>query len=294
MQKAHMSNHRKAILFLIISAFSGSLFTLFSKIAMREEMIFFVMMMRFLLPFLLLLPFFIWIRIWRQVDVKNLPNQILRASLVTLGQYAFFFYLTKASLLNANVLISSSPIYMPLIARFIYGQRFSQLGYLSSFIGLIGVIFVIKPTTDIFSWYSLLGVFSGFSVAFSYVLFGINRKDYSLEINLFFFFFLCSCITAVIFLISLLFLEYSVFIPASKSLFFPLLIIGISSILNQLFRGMGYKLEKPAVLAPLLYLSVAFSGIYQWLLWNEVPSISTVIGSLLIFFSSLLTLFKGQ
>jgi drug/metabolite transporter (DMT)-like permease len=80
--------------------------------------------------------------------------------------------------------------------------------------------------------------------------------------------------------------------PSFKHLFL-LSMIGILGGLANLWLSQSYKLSEVSLVSPLKYLALIFAIIFGYLIWDEVPTSKTLIGALLVVFSSFI-IFKRE
>jgi drug/metabolite transporter (DMT)-like permease len=62
--------------------------------------------------------------------------------------------------------------------------------------------------------------------------------------------------------------------------------IGILGGLANLWLSQSYKLSEVSLVSPLKYLALIFAIIFGYLIWDEIPTSKTIIGALLVVFSS--------
>ena len=80
--------------------------------------------------------------------------------------------------------------------------------------------------------------------------------------------------------------------PSMKDLFL-LSMIGILGGLANLWLSQSYKLSEVSLVSPLKYLALIFAIIFGYLIWDEIPTSKTLIGALLVIFSSFI-IFKRE
>ena len=56
----------------------------------------------------------------------------------------------------------------------------------------------------------------------------------------------------------------------------------------NLWLSQSYKYSEVSLVTPLKYLTLDFAIIFGYLIWNEVPSIKTLIGAFLVIISSII------
>ena len=69
--------------------------------------------------------------------------------------------------------------------------------------------------------------------------------------------------------------------------------IGILGGLANLWLSQSYKLSEVSLVSPLKYLAVIFAIIFGYIIWDEIPTSKTLIGALLVIFSSFI-IFKRE
>ena len=62
--------------------------------------------------------------------------------------------------------------------------------------------------------------------------------------------------------------------------------IGILGGLANLWLSQSYKLSEVSLVTPLKYLALVFAIIFGFFIWDEVPTIKTLLGALLVILSS--------
>ena len=80
--------------------------------------------------------------------------------------------------------------------------------------------------------------------------------------------------------------------PSVKDLFL-LSMIGILGGLANLWLSQSYKLSEVSLVSPLKYLALVFAIIFGYFIWNEIPTTKTLVGALLVIFSSFI-IFKRE
>ena len=62
--------------------------------------------------------------------------------------------------------------------------------------------------------------------------------------------------------------------------------IGILGGLANLWLTQSYKYSEVSLVTPLKYLALVFAIIFGYFIWNEVPTIKTLMGAFLVIISS--------
>ena len=281
---------------MFLSSLTLTLFTLFSKFGTSSIPYFLLVFLRFGIPLLLLVPYFLWTSSIKELFLrKNLTIQLLRCICILIYQYSLFYYLIYASLLDATVMQNTAPLFMPILEWLFFKHRFEKKVILSICISFVGVLCVLQPNRAIFGQLSLAGFLVPLGQAGSQVLYGHQAKHENQKSTLFYQFFICSVISGITFLFAREFFgELSLLKHGTFLLWLNIICLGLASILNQSFRGAAYKHGKASALAPFLYLSIIFSAILDWGLFHHLPNWLSLIGAIFIIAGGLIQVQKRK
>jgi drug/metabolite transporter (DMT)-like permease len=75
--------------------------------------------------------------------------------------------------------------------------------------------------------------------------------------------------------------------------FFYLFMIGICGSIANLFMTTAYRKADASLITPLKYLSVLSAIVFGYLIFYEIPSITTIIGAIIIIISTFV-IFKRE
>lgn len=256
----------------------------------------FLIFIRFSFPFLIL---FIYGLYMKKISFEKLyfKDLCIRAFFVSLSQYAFFFYLKSGTILDAILLLMTSPLFMPILTKITKHRALKITIWFSILLGFIGVIFILHPTSGLIRWTGLIGLSAGFFSACSQVTFHKLVRKHSIYLNMFYLYFLSTAISGIILCFFLTNITLKEDIHHFFSPFTLLLLtgLGLLGIFNQLIRGKAYRLVKrPADIMPFLYFSIIFSGIIDWIYLKNIPDIWSNLGTALIVISAILTIYINK
>jgi drug/metabolite transporter (DMT)-like permease len=283
--KAHrMTQHHSFFygsLFMLLSSVFLAFGYLVAKTTALDLPFFYLVFARYFIGLLLVILFFAANgKLVTSVKTKKLKMHFLRGFIVTFSQSLLFIYLTYGSLLNASLFMNLAPLYIPLIERVVFKRSIGTSTTVSMIISSIGVLFILKPGSDLFQVISFIGLASGFLWAVSQVLYGQNVKHEKREVNVFYLFLTCTLFSAPM----LLFSSGSFMEIVKQETFLPLFLFALALVttLSQYYRGFAYYYYPISALSPFLYLSVLLSGFFDWAFFDHIPSTLTVIGGFLI------------
>ena len=67
---------------------------------------------------------------------------------------------------------------------------------------------------------------------------------------------------------------------------FLLSMVGVLGGLANLWLSQSYKYSEVSLVTPLKYLALVFAIIFGYFIWNEIPTLKTLMGALLVIVSS--------
>lgn len=275
---------------MLLSAATLSFSFLFLKINLLYFNYFFLIFLRFFLPFLLVIGIIAVKKQWIVIRTKHLRLQLARSGCVLVAQYAFAYYITKNTLLNATVLLNASPLFIPLIEWGFLKHRPGKSTIFGALLSFLGVILVLHPDTSLFTAMGAIGLLAALGQAGSQVLYGMKSRKESLIHSLFYLFGLTGIGSFFIYLFVDL-KEPLIHLEMSAWLLVYLFLMSIFTLLNQYYRGLAYRSSSPSTLAPFFYFSVFVSAILDWLIYKNIPSFLSIIGTILIILGGLLKIF---
>lgn len=203
------------------------------------------------------------------------PMLILRGILGAFYLLAYFYTISKISLVDASILVHLSPFFVIILSVILLKERISSKTIILLPFVLLGVILTIKPFNySTYSIYALVGVLSAlFAAGASITIRYLSKEHHAYEIV---FYFLA---TATLVAIPLMWNNFVV--PTPLELFY-LICIGTVSLLGQVFLTKAYIHENAAVVAFSRYIGIVFNAMWGFLFWTEVPDILTILGGTLI------------
>lgn len=234
---------------------------------------------RYLSGTLFLLPVLYWARVVPRT--RHPEKYALRAGFGTSCVVLMFLALQVMPLANATAIGFSAPIFTMILAILFLGERAGWLRWLAAFVGFTGVVVIAGPEGDIFNTGSLIAIASalcmGAEVA---VLKWLSRLGDRPLVMLF----MGNIMGAV--LVSPLALADWVWPEAWQWL--CLAGTGLVAIMGQRLTLVAMSTADANFVAPLLYATMVFSGLYGVLVFGEVPGWGLYIGMALIVVSGVL------
>ncbi len=191
---------------------------------------------------------------------------------------SIFIALRNLPLATVVSISFAAPIFTTIFSIFLLNEKVGFYRWLAVFVGFIGIIIISEPGFSSLNIYYIYPII--FCLGLSYVAIAIKKLSSTEPVWLISFFF-----SFAIMILSF-FTFYQNWIIPSITDFFLLSMIGILGGLANLWLSQSYKLSEVSLVTPLKYLALVFAIIFGYIIWNEIPTTKTLIGTLLVIFSS--------
>ena len=286
------NNPRGIILILIammvFSVQDGIMKHIFNFVSLYE-----VYLIRTLVSFGLIL---IFLKLKKEKIVFKTQYPLLtfcRVILFFFGFSSFYISLTVLPLGFATALFFVTPFLITIFAHFFLKEEIGIRRWSAVVVGFIGVYITLNPDFNNFNYLSLLPILCAFCYSLSMIIIKKTSDKDSVYTQTFTFYF-----GAIIFSTIFYFLigdgQYNTSDhPASQFIFREWFVDLESSILFMATTGLtatvaflllftAYSIASPAVVSPFEYSILLWSPLIGWIYFNEIPSLNTVIGILII------------
>tara|TARA_Y100000590_G_C15537392_1_gene945556 strand:- start:259 stop:1101 length:843 start_codon:yes stop_codon:yes gene_type:complete len=204
----------------------------------------------------------------------------LRCFFGLIALLAIFTALRNLPLATVVSISFAAPIFTTILSIFILSEKVGLFRWLAVVVGFVGIIIITEPgftSLNIYFVYPLI-----FCLGMSYVAITIRQLSTTEPVWLISLYF-----SATITLASFFTIPYGWIMPDMKDLIL-LMSIGILGGAANLWLSQSYKFSEVSLVTPLKYLALVFAIIFGYFIWNEVPSIKTLSGALLVIISSII------
>lgn len=209
---------------------------------------------------------------------------VIRSAVGLTSMVLAYICLKEVDLVNTSVLMNTTPLFVPFVIWLWHRKHIDHRLWIPILIGFAGILFILKPTTDIFSGTSIYGLGSGILSAVTAIAVRASTKTEEMH-TLLFYYFLIGFI---------LFLPFNLLhwqSPDSFIHFIGVCAIGLFSALGQWARFKGLSYAKTSHLTPFSYTGILFAGLLQYIFWDEIPDLWAWVGIVLTCGAGLLVLF---
>ncbi len=273
---APMSDKKKAIIFIICSAFFFALMNMFVRMSgdlPSVQKSFFRNFVAFFFALIIL----IRSKEGFAFDKKNLPVFIARAGFGTLGILCNFYAVDHLLLSDASILNKLSPFFAIVCSYFILKEKIKPVQAAAVAIAFCGALLVVKPGFSVAGALipSLIGVAGGFcaGIAYTYVRVLGQRGERGPFIVLFFSAFSC--------IVTLPFLIFD-FHPMSAAQVITLLLAGLSAAGGQFTITAAYTHAPAREVSVFDYTQIVFAAGLGFFFFGQIPDLWSILGYIII------------
>jgi drug/metabolite transporter (DMT)-like permease len=222
----------------------------------------------------------------QSLRTRHLGQHILRGTLGMAAMYCFFFAIAKLGLAEALLLNYSLPLFIPIVERVWLGEPIPKGIWKPLSIGLLGLVFILKPGLGLFQPAALIGALGAMLAATAQV--GIRSLTRTESVTKIVFYF--SIISTLVGLGPALLAWQT---PGVSS--FPVVLaMVVSGTVAQLMMTRAYQLAPAAQVGPFIYGSVAFAALFDWLVFSRHPDGLSSLGAGLVVAAGVFSLRSGR
>ena len=287
------NNNPKGIVYILIammvfSVQDGIMKHIYNFVSLYE-----IYLIRTVISFVLILMFLI---ITKQPIVFRTQYPFLTITRVILfffGFSSFYVSLTVLPLGTATALFFVTPFLITIFAHFFLKEEIGIRRWSAIVVGFIGVYITLNPDFSNFNYLSLLPILCAFCYSLSMIIIKKTSDKDSVYTQTFTFY-IGAIILSIIFYFIIGDGQYNTSNhPASQFIFREWFVdfntnillmaaTGVTATLAFLFLFKAYSIASPAVVSPFEYSILFWSPLVGWLYFEEIPSLNTVIGILII------------
>ena len=268
-----MSNKTKAVVFMLLSAFTFAVMSVFIRFAgdipPAEKVIIRMLFSAFVLFFILKKKkLSLWGKRWHQ---KLL---ISRSLFGAVGILFYFYGINYVLLADASMISRLNPFFVTFFAWFFLHERLPRLQLFSLLIVFLASLLIIKPQFNSTFLPSLAIVVSAlFTGASHTIVRALHFKEHPLTIVFYFSF------ASTVFLLP--FVIFNFVLPTNIQLIY-LIGISVMGLLSQIFLTFAFRLSPASEVSIYSYSIIIFGAIFGFIFWSEVSDIYSIIGGIAI------------
>ena len=211
---------------------------------------------------------------------KRTGLHFLRCLFGLIALISIFIALRNLPLATVVSISFAAPIFTTIFSIFFLSEKVGMYRWLAVIVGFIGIIVITEPGFSPLNIYFVYPII--FCLGLSYVAIAIRQLSTTEPIWL-----IALNFSAAITMVSFFTIPFGWIMPDIKDLIL-LSFIGIFGGVANLWLSQSYKFSEVSLVTPLKYLALVFAIIFGYFIWDEVPSIKTLVGALLVTISSII------
>ena len=193
---------------------------------------------------------------------------------------AIFIALRKLPLATVVSISFAAPIFTTIFSIFLLSEKVGIYRWLAVLVGFIGILIITEPGISNLNIYYIFPII--FCLGLSYVAITLRQLSTTEPVWLISLFF-----SIAITFLSFLTLPFGWVMPSFNH-FLILSLVGIFGGVSNLWLSQSYKYSEVSLVTPLKYLTLVFAIIFGYFIWDEIPTIKTLIGAFLVIISTLI------
>ena len=217
----------------------------------------------------------------------------IRVILFFFGFSSFYVSLTVLPLGFATALFFVTPFLITIFAHFFLKEKIGIRRWSAVVVGFIGVYITLNPDFNNFNYLSLLPILCAFCYSLSMIIIKKTSDKDSVYTQTFTFYFGAIILSTIFYFLigdgqyntsdhpasQFIFREW--FVDLESSILF-MVATGLTATVAFLLLFTAYSIASPAVVSPFEYSILLWSPLIGWIYFNEIPSLNTVIGIIII------------
>ena len=216
-----------------------------------------------------------------------LPFYLLRAVFGLCSFYLFIWAAGLGSLVSANVLLNTTPIFIPIIGTLALNKQISPKLWGAIALGFVGLLLVVQPNAALLrNPANLIGLGAGVCAAIEFLTVRhLNQTQSPLSQTLYYLI-IGGVLTAPIAIYQ--------WQPMDTHTVFYIACAVVAFLSFQFLLVKAYTYAEPHQIGVFQYSSVIFSALIGWLFFSESPNAVAIVGMLLITIGGALAIYLEQ
>ena len=287
------NNNPKGILLILLAMMVFSVQDTIMKYIYNFVSLYEVYLIRTLVSFFLILLF---LKLTKRPIVFKTQYPLLtfcRVIFFFFGFSSFYISLTVLPLGFATALFFVTPFLITIFAHFFLKEEIGPRRWSAVIIGFIGVYIILNPDFSNFDYLSLTPILCAFCYSLSMIIIKKTSDKDNVYTQTFTFYLGAIIISSIFYFIigdgqynttdhpasQFIFKEWFVDLEVSLLL---MIATGVTASVAFLLLFTAYSIASPAVVSPFEYSILLWSSLSGWIFFDEIPSLKTLVGILII------------
>ena len=213
---------------------------------------------------------------------KKIKLQIFRSLLSVIESGCFVLSFKYLSLADAHSVGSLAPVIIVALSAIFLKEKVSTKTWIAIFVGFVGVLIILRPTSSIFDPKALLPLLAAFVLGLYQVVTKKVSEHDTTETSLFY--------TSIIGIFIMSLLASNFWSPVSSSSYILFLIVGIFFSLGIYLQIIALSMASASIIQPFHYTLIFWAIIFGYIFYNDIPDLFTIVGAVIITLSGIFVL----
>lgn len=221
----------------------------------------------------------------RQLPKALSPATLLRGMFDAIAVVLFITALVHMNLADLSAVVLVQPLLMTALAVVLFRETVGWRRWLAILVGLVGTLFIVRPTPSAFDAWALLGLGAALGGASRDL--ATRRVDPSIPS-------LCICLisSVTVTMSSVLVIHGETWIVPSATALFVCAAAGLFFGIGTYLIVLAFRGTDLGAVVPFRYVLLVWAGLWGYLFFAELPDRWTLVGATLIVASGLYTLHR--
>jgi len=271
-------------IFLVLAFLANTIQSVFGKLLEAQLSVEMFTWVTFISALIILIPIAA-ARRFRDLKTEAIKTHLVRGGTGMAGFLLFIDAAQLTSLINANVLLNTTPIFIPILALIFLKTKINRQLWIAIGLGFTGMIVIVRPDATLFTNPgNILGLAAGFVTAIEFL--AVKRLDETdSPITQMIYFLIIGSLLSTILVVGKL-------QPINHEQALIMLATGGCLVCFQFLLIKAYTYAKPHEIGAFQYSSVVFAAFLGWILFKEQLDLGTIIGTVLICAGGILSISK--
>ena len=185
-------------------------------------------------------------------------------------------------LAEATAVMFLAPTFIIVLSALLLREHVNKLQWLAVGMGLLGVLLIVRPGGELFTWPILLPLAAAVCFAFyQLVTRFLAGKDHAVTSNFY------SGLIGTVFLAPIAFFHLDELQQMPLPSLGLLLALGMMAMTAHMLLTQAFRYASAAVLAPFTYAQIISAGVVGWVVFGQVPDVLALLGVSIIIISGL-------
>ena len=230
-----------------------------------------------------------YLSVFKNLNKKFIYLSFLRGLCFLAMNIFIFISVINLEFATAMTLTFSSPFFIVILSIFFLKDKVGIYRWSAIFIGFFGVVLIMKPTSDIFNYFSIFPILTAIAWAFSVIILKYIPEGHSTaKIQLY------TLIFNVLGGVFLFFITIGHVEIKNTQDFFLMTLTGILGGTAAILFIYAYRLISASKMASFEYFGIPSSFILGWFFFNEAPWSQLFPGVLVIVFAGMIIIWRDS